>query len=66
MLKAIRKKTGFSQKQVANAAGISQPTYSNIENGKRNPTLKTLRKIAEALGCSVGEILDERKEENDN
>ncbi|MBU6414758.1 helix-turn-helix transcriptional regulator [Patescibacteria group bacterium] len=30
---------------------------SEIENGKRNPTLATIQKLAEALGVSADELL---------
>ena len=30
---------------------------SNIENGKTNPTLATIAKLAKAVGVSVGELM---------
>lgn len=62
MLKAIRIENGLSQKQLADMVGITQPTYSNIENGKRNPTIKTLKRIAKALGCSIDDLIEDEKE----
>ena len=32
---------------------------SNIEHGKRNPSLKLLKKLAKELGCSVYEFIEE-------
>lgn len=58
MLKAIRIERGYTQAEVAEMAGIAQPTYSNIENGKKNPSLNTLRRLAKVLGCKVENIID--------
>lgn len=66
MLKAIRIEKGLSQKQLADMVGISQPSYSNIENGKRNPTVKTLKKIVKALNCNIEDLLEEDKEVQHN
>lgn len=48
-LKAIRHKKGYSQSQIATMIHISQPSYANIENGKRTPSVPVAQKIAEAL-----------------
>lgn len=42
----IRKQHDMSQKQVAEQIDISQPSYCNIENGERNPTVETAKRIA--------------------
>lgn len=62
MLKAIRIERGYTQAEVAEMAGIAQPTYSNIENGKKNPSLNTLRRLAKVLGCKVENIIDTDEE----
>lgn len=46
----IRAERGISQKDVAAAAGISQPSYCDIEKGNQNPRVETAKKIAAALG----------------
>jgi len=46
----LRKKTGNTQKEVADHAGISAPSYCNIEHGKKSPRVATAKKIAEFLG----------------
>lgn len=40
-LRAIRKKRRMSQAQVAELVHITQPSYTNIENGKRSPSVST-------------------------
>lgn len=57
MLKAIRLERGYTQAEVAEMAGIAQPTYSNIENGKKNPSINTLKRLARVLGCSIENII---------
>jgi len=39
------------------AAGISRADLSQIENGKRRPTVETLRRLADALSISVDDLL---------
>lgn len=52
-LKAARKWTGKTQKQIAEKVGFSATTYREIEQGKREPSLDEAIKIAEALGVKV-------------
>ena len=58
-LRNIRKEKGFSQKEVAEKLSVSQPSYAQYENGKRNPKWETIRKIAEALGVNTGDLVDD-------
>lgn len=55
----VRKEKGLSQKDVAEAAEINQAAYSNIEKGKRNPSVKTAKKIAAVLGFDWIEFFKE-------
>lgn len=48
-LKKIREIKNYSQDYVADKLSVSQSTYSDIENGKRNITEQELQKIAETL-----------------
>jgi transcriptional regulator with XRE-family HTH domain len=56
-LKRIRTEKKMSQGDIARALGVDRGYISNIENGKRNPTLATITKLAEALKVSVDELL---------
>jgi transcriptional regulator with XRE-family HTH domain len=56
-LRALRDARGLTQEQVAEAAGTSQSHYSKIELGIVSPTIRTLRKIAEALDVDPIELL---------
>lgn len=49
-LAKIRKEKKLTQKEVAQASGLSRVSYCNIENGKRNPSVATAKRIASVLG----------------
>ena len=46
-------------KALASKIQSTQQYMSNIEHGKRNPSLKLLKKLAKELGCSVYEFIEE-------
>ena len=56
-LKRIRTKKAISQGDIARELGVSRGFVSTIENGKTNPTLSTIAKIAKALNVSTNELL---------
>jgi transcriptional regulator with XRE-family HTH domain len=56
-LKRIRTEKSITQGDIVRALGISRSFVSNIENGKTNPTLSTISKLASALGVSSDELL---------
>jgi|GEM_PF-1993911 len=56
-LKFVRKKRGLSQRQVAEMAGLSQASYSRIEDGTIPPRIETLIAIAHALTVPMPALL---------
>mgnify|MGYP001601562186 FL=1 len=56
-LKRIRTKKAMSQGDIARTLEVHRAYISGIENGKRNPTLATIKKLADALGVSADELL---------
>lgn len=56
-IRKIRKQRGLTQEELAGLARIDPKSIIQIENGKRNPTLKTLRRIALALNIKTSELL---------
>jgi transcriptional regulator with XRE-family HTH domain len=56
-LKRIRTKKGITQGDIVRAFGMPKSFVSSIENGKTNPTLSTIAKLAKAIGVSVGELI---------
>ena len=56
-LKRIRIEKDISQGDIARELGVSRGFVSNLENGKTNPTLATITKLAGAVGVSADELL---------
>ncbi len=52
-----RKDLQCTQSDLAYAIGMEIPNLSVIENGKSNPQLLTLVKIAAALDCELADLL---------
>ena len=50
---AARAKKGLSQKELAEATGIDQSDLSKIERGVANPSVGTLKRIADALDAQL-------------
>lgn len=60
-IKGVIKAHGFTLMEIANKMGITKGGISQIVNG--TPNVKTLRAIAEIVGCKVGDFfLDEMTE----
>lgn len=58
-IKDIRIKKGLTQKQLGEKCGMYESQIRKYENGKANPKMETLRKIAVALECNVSDLLDD-------
>ncbi len=56
-LKRIRTAKGITQGDIVRALGMTRGSVSNIENGKANPTLATIARLAKSMGISVGELM---------
>jgi len=56
-LKRIRTERGISQGDIGRTLGVHKGYISNVENGKVNPTLATIAKLAKAIGVSIGELM---------
>ncbi len=50
---ALREKRHLTQKQLAAKAGMKQHAVSRIEQGDISMTLRTVQRLARALGCLV-------------
>lgn len=48
----IRGEKELTQEDLAEKSGFSQQYISDLERGKRNPTIVTIYEIAQALGVS--------------
>ncbi|HEC69193.1 MAG TPA: XRE family transcriptional regulator [Candidatus Omnitrophica bacterium] len=57
-IKKYREKLGISQDKLSKLAGITLHTITKIECGATpDPRIETVKKIADALGVSVDELL---------
>ena len=56
-MKRIRTKKNMSQGDIARALEVDRGYISNIESGKKNLTLATIQKLADALKVSADELL---------
>lgn len=58
-LYSIRKRMGMTQAEVAEAAGLSDRTYADIERGSVNMRIETILRICSVLHITPDEILTE-------
>ena len=60
-LRTARKERGFSQRELADRAGISTDMISRIERDDRGLSLPTMYKLADALGMDPSRLLGKRE-----
>lgn len=56
-IRVWREHRGLTARSLADKAGIAQPFLSQIETGKREGTVDTLRKIAEVLSVTIDDLV---------
>jgi predicted transcriptional regulator len=56
-LMSMRLSRGLSQRQLAEKIGASQPQIARLEQGKGNPEVATLRRLARELNVRIDEVL---------
>ena len=61
-LVAYRKGLGISQKEIADALGVSRPNIGRFEKPDYNPTIDMVVKVADQLGLDVEINFIERKD----
>ena len=55
-LRELRQARGLSVRGLAKEAEVSAETVYSVEHGKRQPSVRTLGKIARALGVEVKDL----------
>ena len=55
-LRELRLARGLSQEKLAFKSGMHRTYLGSIERGERNPSLKNIAAIAEALGVSLSQL----------
>ena len=53
-LSKVIKEHGFTIQQVADSIGLQRSSLANTIGG--NPTVETMRKIADAIGCDIADF----------
>lgn len=56
-LKEKRLEKGYTQQKLSELTGIKQESISRYESGEQFPRRKAFEKLAEALECSIGELI---------
>ncbi len=60
-VKKLREQQDITQETLADKVGLTQSFISKLENGELTPSLKSLEKIAEALGVEVAELISNKE-----
>jgi len=55
-MRKVRKQRGMSQLDLSHKSGLDLTTINEIENGNREPMLKTVWRIANALKVEMSEM----------
>lgn len=59
-VKQYREAKGLSQEQLAFEADLHRTYVSGVERGIRNPTVKIVSRLADALGIAAAKLLEEK------
>ena len=57
-IRELRCKIGLSQEKFALKIGMDRTYYASVENGKRNISIRNIKKIADGLGVSLSELFN--------
>lgn len=57
-MKRLRKERGWSQEALADEAGLDRTYISGIERQVKNPTVTVVERVAKALACRLGDLVD--------
>ena len=55
-LRSLRKKAGLTQEEIADRTGIHVTYLSGVERGLRNPSIRNVRRLAQALRMPTKEL----------
>ncbi|MCA9388413.1 helix-turn-helix transcriptional regulator [Candidatus Berkelbacteria bacterium] len=57
-IKSKRLELGISQEELGFRTGLDRTYISGIERGQRNPSLKNIGKLADALEVKIGKLFE--------
>lgn len=58
-VRVLRKESGYSQESFAAVCGLDRTYIGGIERGERNVALRNIETIAQALGITLAELMDD-------
>lgn len=58
-MRTLRRGRQMSQEELADRAGVHRTYLGGVERGERNPSLRNITRIAEALGVPTGDLFHE-------
>jgi transcriptional regulator with XRE-family HTH domain len=61
-IRNLRENSGISQEVLAEKSSLHRTYIGGVERGLRNPSLKSLERIAKGLGVGVGELFQTVKD----
>lgn len=64
-LKRKRLECNMTQTELAEKVGVTQGAIWQWENGKADPSLENLKKMATFMGCTIDELLGEKEDESE-
>jgi transcriptional regulator with XRE-family HTH domain len=56
-LRQARQRSGLTQRELGELAGVGKGTVSELEAGHRGAYPRTIRRLAEALGTKVADLM---------
>lgn len=57
-LRRLRQARDWSQEELAHHADIHRTYVSDLERGRRNPSIEVIERLAKGLDVKLGELLD--------
>lgn len=60
MLKDMRIRKKMTLEQLSKASGVSRVSINRYELGERSPNVYIAKKLADALGCTIEDLIDEK------
>jgi len=66
MLKEMRIKRKMTLEQLSKASGVSRVSINRYELGERSPNVYIAKKLADALKCTIEDLIDDKSNINES